>query len=452
GLLGGALLLTTFDFAWMARRAQLDVLLALFETLALVAFWRLSEGMGSRRRNLLAMHAALGAALLVKGPVGFLVPVLVMATTLAARRRLRTLPSFLPLPALLLSLGPALAWLLAAAALAPPEWLDEAVGRGVLQRFFTGSSHVRPFYYYLYHLPGDFLPWTLLWPLIYFAGRRSVFTRRPEDAVAARAWIFLLAWVGASVVFFSVSAGKRGVYLMPTFPALALLCADALLRTLEGRDRLPRALSWGTAFLFGLLAIVAAAASLAPFFPQPDVHMARLSIFGLLAGATVLLSILAWRRVPASAPLSRRLWIPVATVFGIELATFLVALPALDPGKSPRPIAVAAARWTGEDGRIGLYGQRPRVAGLRYYGDRPVVWEETLEGVERFIAAGGRVLVVRQEELEEVQERIPVEVLARFRSGRRGLLLVGPRGPQDGSRVEDPPPAAAQDSARMADP
>jgi len=49
GLLGALLLLTSFEFAWLARRVQLDVLLALLETLALVAFWRIDRGIGSRR-------------------------------------------------------------------------------------------------------------------------------------------------------------------------------------------------------------------------------------------------------------------------------------------------------------------------------------------------------------------------------------------------------------------
>ena len=81
--LGAALLLTTFEFADNARRAQLDVLLALFETLALVAFWRIDRGIGRRWLAQLVLHASLGLAVLTKGPVGILVPVLVMACFLA---------------------------------------------------------------------------------------------------------------------------------------------------------------------------------------------------------------------------------------------------------------------------------------------------------------------------------------------------------------------------------
>ena len=76
GVLGAALLLSVFEFGHLARRVQLDVLLALFEMGALVAFWWLDRGLGSRRWQLTLMHGALGLALLTKGPVGFLIPFL----------------------------------------------------------------------------------------------------------------------------------------------------------------------------------------------------------------------------------------------------------------------------------------------------------------------------------------------------------------------------------------
>ncbi len=81
--LGGLLLDTAGLFPHLALRSQLDLLLALFEMLALAGFWRLDRGIGSRRSNLLLMHGAMGLGVLTKGPVGFLVPVLVIAGFLA---------------------------------------------------------------------------------------------------------------------------------------------------------------------------------------------------------------------------------------------------------------------------------------------------------------------------------------------------------------------------------
>ncbi|MDJ0866140.1 MAG: phospholipid carrier-dependent glycosyltransferase, partial [Myxococcota bacterium] len=226
GLLGAALLLTTWSFCENARRVQLDVLLALFETLALAAFWRLDRGIGSRRASQIALHAALGGALLTKGPVGFLVPVLVMAGFLLWERRGRDLHRAFPWWGLGLSLGPVLLWVSSAVALAPAGFFGEAVVDNLLGRFFAGTSHARPVYYYLYQLPVETLPWFLLAPVVVWAGRRAVFAPS-GDAETRRAWRFLLAWLAATLVFFSLSTGKRGIYLVPVLPAVALLGADA---------------------------------------------------------------------------------------------------------------------------------------------------------------------------------------------------------------------------------
>lgn len=290
GLLGAALLLTTFEFANLARGAQLDVLLTLFETAALALFWRLDRGLGPRALQVAGLHLCLGLGVLTKGPVAILVPLLVMLAYLFWERRPRALWRAAPLWALPLSLGPGLAWLAAAAWLGPQGFAAGTLGENLIGRFFAGTSHARPFYYYLYQLPGDFMPWTLLAPALWLAARQQIFggpapsqaageERRSvtPDAAAERAavalhgerrragvqraWRFLLAWVGASVAFFSLSAGKRGLYLLPTFPALALLLADALARVLAGRTRLPRVLAGGLG-LGAASALLAGAAAL----------------------------------------------------------------------------------------------------------------------------------------------------------------------------------------------
>jgi 4-amino-4-deoxy-L-arabinose transferase-like glycosyltransferase len=447
GLLGAALLLTSFDFAWSARRVQLDVVLALWETAALFAFWQLQCGVGSRRLRLVWMHGALGLAVLTKGPVGFLVPLLVILTTLGLGRRLRTLPGLLPPWALLLSLGPGLVWLFCVVSLAPPGYLDEAVGTNVFGRFFGGTSHARPFYYYFYQLPADFLPWTLLLPAVYTIARGSIFSRTEERAEeSTSAWTFLLAWVATSFVFFSLSGGKRGLYLLPAFPPLALLCADAWLRSVGKDGDVPRPLAWALAGMATLLTLAGLAGVLAPLAAPPDVASGLLVAGGLVVIAIVGAAVLGWRR---TAGVHSRVWIPVATVYAIELAIFLIVLPAFDDTKSPRSIAASAAEVAGPDGEIGLLGHRAMVGGLVYYGDRPVAQLSTPEDVGNFLASGGRAVVIKARHLDWLRAEVPVEVQGRFREGRRGVLVVSPTRSDES---QDQAPAAAQAPARPADP
>jgi 4-amino-4-deoxy-L-arabinose transferase-like glycosyltransferase len=418
GLLGAALLLTTWEFAWLARRAQFDVLLTLFETLALVGFWRLDRGIGGRTSNTLLFHCGMGLAVLTKGPVGVLVPLWVAAAWLGSERRLRELARALPAWGLALSLGPGLAWLAAAAAAAPPGFLGDAVGENLIGRFFSGTSHERPFHYFLYQFPLDALPWSLLWPAVWLAGRRQVFAAG-ADPERRRAWRFLLAWVGASLVFFSLSSGKRGLYLLPAFPAVSLLVADALLlRAAAAGGRVPRwvartAAAVGAALAAGALGLAARGAAGEVAVP---------ATFAAAAAAGLLAAALAFRALRAQAP-GARLAALVAGALAVELAAFHLLLPAQEASKSPRPIAQAAAAATRPDEPVGLVGDAQKLAGIAYYGGRRVATLDDADDVRRFLDEGGRVFVGRSRKLERVSAVTEIEVIATLRGEGREWIV-----------------------------
>jgi 4-amino-4-deoxy-L-arabinose transferase-like glycosyltransferase len=426
--LGAALLLTTFEFAHNARRAQLDVLLALFETLALAAFWRVDRGIGGRRVAQIGMHAALGLAVLTKGPVGFLVPLFVIACFLAWERRLRDLPRALPWWGLVLSIGPGLAWIASAVAFAPPGFFGEAVIENLIGRFFSGTAHARPFYYYAWQFPVETLPWILLVPAVPWAARTRIF-RADADDEDRRAWRFLLAWVGATLLFFSLSSGKRGLYLLPLLPATSLLLSDALVRWVESSRRIPPAFHAVTGAIGAALA--GAGAWLALRDPLRD------SGASLMAGAgvIVIVGIATLAQIGlarARARLRARLAVPVVAAWVILMVIFQVVYPARDSDKSPRPIARAAASLTAPGRAIGLVGDAQMAGGLAYYGGRRVDVLDGPHDVARFIAAGGRAIVVAEKKRERVDRVMPTRVHFRAREGRRAVLVLEPDLGPDG--------------------
>jgi 4-amino-4-deoxy-L-arabinose transferase-like glycosyltransferase len=417
GVLGAALLLTSWEFAWLARRAQFDVVLTLLETLALLGFWRLDRGHGGRAANAALMHGAMGLAVLTKGPVGVMVPLLVAAAWLAWERRLRDLRRALPLPALALSLGPGLLWLAAAVAAAPAGFLSDAVGENVFGRFFSGTSHERPFFYYLYQLPVDALPWTLLWPAVWLAARRQVFAPG-ADGDRRSAWRFLLAWVGASLAFFSLSSGKRGLYLLPAFPALALLVADAV--GLLAAGGLPRWIARVAAAVAAAAALGAVALAIAGAAGEVAVPVGFAAAVALAVAAAAL----AWRRLREP---GQRVAVLVAAVLAIELAAFHALLPAQEADKSPRPIAEAVAAATRPDERVGLVGDAQKLAGIAYYGRRRVATLDTADEVRAFLAGGGRVFVGRSRKFDRVAEVTAYDVLATLRGEDREWIVARAR-------------------------
>lgn len=426
-LLGAALLLTGFELADNARRVQLDVLLTLCETLALAAFWRVDRGIGGRVANQAWLHGALGLAVLTKGPVGFLVPVLVMAAYLAWEGRLRTLRAAFPWWGPLLSIAPALAWIAGAVALAPPGFFGEAVLDNLFGRFFAGTSHERPFYYYLYQFPLNFLPWFLLAPAVWSAGRGEVFAPGADPA-ARRAWRFLLAWVAATLVFFSLSSGKRGIYALTCHPAAALLVADAVWRRARALGRVPPLVHGVTALLAAGLAAGGLWVAIADPLRDPA---ASLATGGAALAIAALGAVAAPALARAGAPLGARLALPIALVWAFELALFTITWPARDPEKSPRAIAEAAAALTPAGGAIGLVGDRALTGGLVYYGGRRVTALDSPDEIARFFADGGRAVVVQARKLDRVSAAAPVAIAFRAREGRRQLVVATPQRPAE---------------------
>lgn len=417
--LGAAFLLTTYTFAHLARRVQFDVLLTFFELAALAALWRMDRGAGSPNASRLAAHGAMGLGMLVKGPVGFLLPVLSWLGFLAMEGRLREARRAFSAPALLLSLGPILAWLAGAMALAPPGFFGTAVGGGVVSRFFEGTSHARPFYYYLYQFPIEFLPWTLLLPALWIVGRRQVFVAG-ADPERRRAWRFGLACVGVTLVFFSLSAGKRGLYVVPCFPLLALLCADALHGLLEQRTRPPRAL--GVAFGGAGLALAALGvwAWQAGEVAGADIPVALCAaLLGVpTAGA------LGWRACVVRGGTRELGFVLAGTAWGVLAAAFWLLYPALDPINSMKPIARSARHWTPDDQPLALLGSRPMIGGLAYYAERPIEWIDDVEDVPAYLAGGGTTLITKAKKLEALGAIVPIEVLDRLREGDRAVAIV----------------------------
>ena len=419
-LYAAGILLTSFRFAHLARRAQLDVLLAAFETLALLFFARQEYGHGSRRGNVALFHAAVGAAVLTKGPVGLL-PFLVVIAYFATERRRGAWRDWFPAWGLALSLGPAALWLASALALAPPGFFEVAVIENLFDRFASGVSHPRPFYYYVFQFPADFMPWTLLWPL---AAVALVQSWRQEPRAEARGWRLAAVWLGVFFVFFSLSAEKRGLYLLPAFPAAALLCGAGLERAVAGRERLPFPLQ--ATLGIGLLSLAIAgtvAAALSPIELAPGFALPRalgVAIAGISLGA-FLLGLAASQKQH-----SARLQVAVALVwvFAVESSLFRVGYPALDTAKSPRAVAQAANRLAGPSGSIGLFRESALLGGLVYYGrlygDRPVISLESAEEVAAFLESGGSLVVAGQPDLRELPGLMPRESL---REGRRTLVL-----------------------------
>lgn len=334
GILGALVWASALFPFVLARVLNTDMLLCACMTLAWWGIWRTLEGEPEANKRAtrddlfdkapheyswagpLLAGTGLGLALLAKGPVGIALPLLVTFVYLCVARRRHRVLWLRVLGALILAVGIAAPWYLAAAS-REPDFLGRFFLQENVARFSSNADiHKKPFYSYIPIVLLGMLPWT---PFLFFAVLR--FKRRdaanlPDETVethgenagdvkldeanASRARLYLWLWAGLLVLFFSASGTKLPTYVLPAFPALALLAGEAMDDLLRGREGLLKRTAPRIFLGFTLLvnaALVFAAWKLLSndkILPRREgLNFAAWSTGVLLAGS--LLSLWAWR-------------------------------------------------------------------------------------------------------------------------------------------------------------
>jgi 4-amino-4-deoxy-L-arabinose transferase-like glycosyltransferase len=234
GLLAAVVLGTSLLWFGLGHVPILDMAVSVLMSRALLAFLlAVREPVGPRRRRLFyELYASMALATLAKGLMGFLVSGAVMFLWLCLFgqwRRLR--PLYLPTGALLF-LALAAPWHILAA-LHNETWVHRYFVEEHFLRFFTGyASRPGPWHLYIWIIVGGLIPWTgFLWPAVRDAVRGG-WARRQDRA---EAWYFV-TWAGFIFLFFSVSHSKLIPYILPVFPALALLIGAWLARMMQAEE------------------------------------------------------------------------------------------------------------------------------------------------------------------------------------------------------------------------
>lgn len=234
GLLAGAIVAANFGYFTIARMALPDLPLTFCITLAIwAALVSTLEQERSPRTFVLLAALGLGLGFLMKGPVGVIIPMLVIVPVLALERRSIALtPADLVL-GLVVFVVVAMPWYLV-------MWLTH--GNAYLQSFFVGDNferfatdrfnEPRPWWFYLPVVAGGLLPWTPL--ALTWLGPITGFLRRRREVHTID--LRLLMWAALPLIFYTLSVGKQPRYVLPVLPPLALLLAASVVeRTQEWR-------------------------------------------------------------------------------------------------------------------------------------------------------------------------------------------------------------------------
>jgi 4-amino-4-deoxy-L-arabinose transferase-like glycosyltransferase len=377
GALAALVLLTMEDFLIEARWARPDMLLALWMTLAVLFLWRATAVEEGAAWPWAGFFLMCGLGVLTKGPVGFL-PIPGAVLFLASTRRLRRLARPDWMPGLPLVAVPIVLWMLAwSASTGGPFPIGAVLGR-FEDRVVSGLHHPRPAWQLLTTLPLALVPWIALLP----ATIAETWPRRraPRDDRA----VFLYSLLASDALIFAASVEKRGVYLLPMVPLLALLLGRFWDLSLFDWDP-PPARRLVAAGLAAWAVIVAAAAVVVWHRAgRESAELAaasgRLGLAGLLAflPPAVLL-----RRLGTGRAIG--LFAAGAAVTGLVVVHGV--LPAIDPLKSARPLAARVADAVG-DAPVGILPD-PH-PGFAWYLARPVELLPGRDALIRFVEGPDR--------------------------------------------------------------
>jgi 4-amino-4-deoxy-L-arabinose transferase-like glycosyltransferase len=281
GLWAGLITASSIIFTVSARAATVDSALVFITTLAMLCFVLVFreqgtaesgqgvedrvQGSGFRVQGssvyslritayilFVIFYLSLGAAILAKGPVGFLLPMAVLGLFLMivnSRRKtdeaktafattgwkakclsalgvfrpmnfLKSLWQLRPITGAILLLAVALPWYILVGVRTEGLWLEQFIAKFNWRPFVQPIlGHSGPVWYYIPAVLIGFFPWSV------FLGPAAIDTlRRIRDCDHRRdSYVLLACWFGMFFVFWSICSTKLPHYVLPAYPALALL-------------------------------------------------------------------------------------------------------------------------------------------------------------------------------------------------------------------------------------
>jgi 4-amino-4-deoxy-L-arabinose transferase-like glycosyltransferase len=480
GLWAGVILATSLMFDVAGRAATPDSVLVFLTTAATMVYVlgiRPNEGrlFPNRWITAAAMYALMGAAVLAKGPVGFILPTAIIGMFLLIMRLpksvgvgdgrkwkavlrqivrpfqplhfLRTCWFMRPITAVVVVGAVALPWFIWVGLRTDGEFtreffLEHNIGRAA--RVMEG--HEGSVFFYPVAILIGFFPWSVFAAPTLIGLVQRIRRRDPWSA----GYIFAACWVAVYVVVFSIARTKLPSYVTPCYPALALLTGCFVYHWTSGRAL---AANW-----------------------WPKVGFVILGMVGLVI--VVAIPIVTWRLLPGGAWLGAIGAIPLcgavcalilagrerfsaaAAAVAVTAIAFTTSLFAVGTWRvdqlQENHLLLAAIDRVGGDPQIGAYGRLEPT--WVFYGRKPITelsWDPSApQPVDDASAAGqlypdavrffgdgdGRVIITTDQHWKELQKALPPDtaVLAEcslfLKSDR--LLLVGKRATGQTARVQ----------------
>ena len=264
---GSLILATSFEFFYLGKAAVTDVTLTCFFSVALLAYLK---------NKYYFMYLFMGLAVLTKGPIGIVLPAMIIGIHLLLIGQIRKLLQMKLCRGLVIVLVIFAPWYAMMYQLHGMDFINTFLGFHNITRFLqpehaSGSN----WYYYIPVLLIGFFPWSMY---LIQAIKTGIENRSTEEG---NTLLFLISWGMSVFIFFSISQTKLISYILPMYPAIALLVGwyiDRLL-TLE----LNKSFTQATAAFISLSLVVIMALSILSYLKMGEV-IAGIRYLGIVLG------------------------------------------------------------------------------------------------------------------------------------------------------------------------
>jgi len=445
GFLSGLILATSFEFSYLSTRANIDTTLTFFTTASLLCFFlwyrrgpphpsplpngereevrgdQIDSGEG-RTLVLYGFYIGMALATLAKGPVGFILPLSVSLIYLVVQKDWGGIRSMRLLSGMVLFVVIVLLWYLPAVFKGGEDYLQATLFKHTIDRYTQGWSKGRPIYYYLYNFPIHCLPW------VFFIPAAVVYGFSREKVEKRGNFLFLFMWFALIFIFFSLSKGKRSIYLLPLYPAVSVMVGklwDDFISTPMDHFRN----AWISVPLYGLMGGVLFAGAALPWMLSikfPSYLPYGLPITFLLVGGSLVMFVL-YRFKNYGAIL----FLLIGMVAGGYFYTSRVIFPLVNQYKSARFIAQEITTRIQPGEKLAVYG-RISTAPFNYYtGIVPILDLADMKDVFSLLESSERTFCLLDyknfSQFRKMEGRPKVWLISRRMVGDDEIVLVSNR-------------------------
>ena len=219
GFWAGLILLSNYMFFLYSRTVKTDMMLATFIFTALYTFYLgYTSDAQKRRIYFVLFYVSIALAILTKGPLGFILPFVIIFIYLLCKKELvffKHIHWLMGLGILGLMVGP---WvILMCQKIGLNTVINNAFSESVVCYGTEEYGHKQPFYFFLPELIKGFLPYSIFFPATFV----YLFSRKVERNNGDRWWLSI--WFITIFIIMSISRCKSARYILPLYPALALM-------------------------------------------------------------------------------------------------------------------------------------------------------------------------------------------------------------------------------------